>query len=362
MGKQLVTIIIQTTSLCNLRCGYCYCQSGRDSSDYITFENFRKCLSRIDGFFDPHYEICVLFHGGEPLLLGANFYKEAFRFLRGLRHKYHTGVQTNLTLLNDDFIQLFQENNCRIGTSLDGDSSFHDFYRKYNDGKGSYEKVNKKIKTLQGAGVKYGIVSVINDYNIQSPIEFYSFLKEHTNTSFRLSPMFMVKNNRICAVNPKALGNFLTLLYDFWIADEHPPEITLFKDVINNFLMRNYSQLCTFHADCCQVFFTLDWDGNVYPCCHFVGNQAFCYGNLLESPFSAIFNSSVRFTVSQRTSLTEKLCQGCEFYEMCFSGCMANTINGIYNKDYFCHAYKILFEHIKKSLDEFLKQGVTNVA
>jgi len=360
MGRQSFTIIIQTTSSCNLNCSYCYCQENRDNSNNVTFETFRTCLSKIDDFLDTHYEICILFHGGEPLLLGVQFYEHVFKFLKeDLRHSYHTGIQTNLTLLNEQFIQLFQENNCRIGTSLDGHESYHNFHRKFGNGKGSYENVIEKIKVLQEKGIRYGIVSVINDYSVQSPTEFYSFLKEHPNTPFRLNPMFVVKNGRIYAVNPETFGEFLIRVYDLWIADEQPPKIETFEEIIKKLLDKNGSTVCTFLPDCTQAFVTLDWNGDVYPCCHFVGKSEFCYGNLLESTFSQIASTNIRSRISQRAVEAEKLCRGCDFHEICFAGCMANTLIDINLKDYFCNSYKIIFKYINNSLEELLIKRVT---
>ena len=355
MKKQGITILIHTTSSCNLDCGYCYCQENKGISNNITFEVFRTCIAKIDDFLEPHYEICIIFHGGEPLLLGVEFYKQAFRFLKsGLKHKYSTGIQTNLTLLNEQFTQVFQENNCGIGTSLDGNKFSHNSYRKYSNGKGTYEKVIEKMRILQESKIEYGIVSVINEYNILDPVGYYSFLKEYPNARFRLNPMFIVKTNKAYAVNPEAFGNFLIRLYDLWMLDKQPPKITSFEDIINNFIGKKHSSVCTFLADCSKSFYTLDSVGNVYPCCHFVRNPEFRYGNLLDSPFSKIITSDVRSHISQRTDQTQKLCHACEFYELCFSGCMVNTTNGIYNKDYFCYAYKMIFKHIGQSLEKFL--------
>lgn len=359
MKKQGITILIHTTSSCNLDCEYCYCQKSKGYSNHMTFETFRTCISKIDDFLDSHYEICIIFHGGEPLLLGVAFYKQVFRFLKGgLKHRYSTGIQTNITLLNEQFIQVFQENNCGIGTSLDGKEFSHNFFRKYSNGKGTYEKVIEKMRILQESKIEYGIVSVINDYNVQDPLEFYSFLKEHPNARFRLNPMFVVKNSKICAVKPEVFGNFLIRLYELWISDNQPPKITSFEDIINNFLGKKHSSVCTFLADCSKSFYTLDTVGNVYSCCHFVGNHEFCYGNLLDAPFSKIITSDVHSRISQRTVQTKKLCHGCEFYKICFSGCMVNTTNEIYKEDYFCYAYKMIFKHIRKSLEESLNMDL----
>lgn len=358
INKQFITIIIQTTSSCNLSCSYCYCQNTRKEPSIISLDTIKICLSKINHFFNPSDEICILFHGGEPLLLSIEFYKEVFGFLKKeYKRKYYTGVQTNLTLLDEKYIALFSENGCSISTSLDGSKLFHDRFRSFSNGAGSYEIVANKLRMLEANNINYGVVSVINEFNVQYPTEFYSFLKEHQNVEFGLSPMFNVGNGRIYAVDSKSLGNFLTKLYDCWIEDKNPIKINLFENIINNFIGNNLSPVCTFHNDCSQVFFALDYLGSVYTCCHFIGREEYCYGNLLVSTFPSIFNSKVRSIISNRfrLNMTKQICEICEYYNICFSGCMANTINGINDKDYFCDAYTTIFRHIKNSLIKSLK-------
>jgi len=357
MQKKLVTIIFQTTSSCNLKCGYCYCRSNEDNTSRLSVDTVGKCVQRIADFFDDDYEICFLFHGGEPLLLGKRFYKDAFQFLKQrMEHKYYIGIQTNLVLLDDEFIELFRENCCSISASLDGYQPFNDLYRKYHSGQGTYVDVTLNMRLLQERGIQYGIVSVINCQNVRSPREFYCFTKEHPNVLFGLSPMFLKENENVIAPYPDQLGSFLIALFDFWIADPTPPRISLFEEIIRNLVEGNRSTVCTFHHDCSEVFFAIDGDGNVYPCCHFVGRGELCYGNLLRSSFYDVYNSDRRRSISERTIRSNNPCQTCEFFEMCFSGCMATSENGINSKDYFCNAYKMIFSHAKNYMEKSLRR------
>jgi uncharacterized protein len=357
LKKQGITILVYTTSACNLNCGYCYSEKSKKPK-HITFETFKTCISKIDDFFGPNYEFSIIFHGGEPLLLGEEFFKQAFHFLKeGLKHKYCTGIQTNLTLINQGFINLFEENYCGVGTSLDGNQIMHNYYRKYSNGKGTYTCFMEKFRMVKKSKIECGVVSVIHDQNAVDPTQFYAFLKEYNETRFRFSPMFAIKDGKPYAINSEILGDFFINLYDLWISDEHPPKIIFFEDIIKSFLKGNRSSVCTFLRDCTKIFYTLDAEGNIYPCCHFVNRQEFCYGNLLNSSFSEIINSQVHSRVSKRGNYTKKLCSECEFYRMCFSGCMADTANGIYDKDYHCQSYQRIFRHIRKSLDEVLNNG-----
>jgi len=356
MPRKVVTLIFHTTSSCNLSCSYCYCQMNKDIAVKLSLHTFRECVQKADNFFGPEYEICFLFHGGEPLLLGKSFYKDAFRFLKErMTRKYYTGIQTNLILLDEDFVELFRENNCSISTSLDGYHPFNDLYRRYHNGQGTYVDVNKNIQLLREREVQYGIVSVINHHNVTKPEEFYCFMKEHPNVLFGLSPMFLTKEENIVATDPNDLGMFLIALFDLWIADSAPPRIIFFDEIIRSYIEGNASTVCTFHHDCTEVFFTIDGQGNVYPCCHFVGREQLCYGNLLRSSFSDVYNSDIRLYLSNRAVRSDNPCRACEFFQMCFSGCMATSRNGITSKDFFCNAYKMIFSHVKKYLERSLE-------
>lgn len=362
MTNRTLTVIIHTTSLCNLNCDYCFCRVYNGPQKLMSYGTFSLCLSKIDSFLDPNVDIVILFHGGEPLLLGTEFYERAFQFLKlNVHRKYHVGIQTNLTLLNEHFAELFKEHNCQIGTSVDGPSISHDYHRKKPNGSGSHENVSNNLRLLQKMGIKYGIVSVITDQNVKSPEAFYLFLTEHPDSSFTLSPMFLIKPHGVLAIDPIAYGHFLCQLYDRWLLDQHPPHVSLFEDIIKSFLLDNYNCPCTFHTDCSEVFITIDGEGFVYNCCHFVGNQALCYGNLLHTPFADILKSSARTSISQRTLRIADQCQECEFYKICFGGCMAHTFSDINSRDYFCHSYKMIFKHIKNSLQD-LPNTVANTA
>ena len=356
MPKTLVTIILQTTSHCNLHCSYCYCQTNLTTASKLSFSTFKDCILKVDSFFDNDSELCFLFHGGEPLLLGKNFFDEAFRFLKQhMKHKYYTGIQTNLILLDGEFIELFRQNDCSISTSLDGYPDLNDLHRKYYNGRGTYDDVMRSLMLLREKKVRYGIVSVITRNSVKNPTHFYHFMKEHPKVLFGLSPMFLKQDESIVAPNPEDLGDFLVTLFDLWVADQAPPRISFFEEIVGNFLENNRGTVCTFHHDCTETFIAIDSEGNVYPCCHFVGTKPLCYGNLLRSSFHDVYNSDSRLHLSKRAIRSNNSCQTCEFFKMCFSGCMATSENSILSKDYFCNAYKMIFLHVKNHLlDELL--------
>lgn len=360
MQETLITIIFQTSSVCNLNCTYCYCQENKQTDARLTINTLRECVPKIDKFFDNNYKFCFLFHGGEPLLLGKQFYRDAFKaFSEFVQHAYYCGVQTNLTLLDEEFIEIFSENSCSISTSLDGHEEFHDKYRKDRSGKGTFKTVSKNARKLAERDMACGAVSVINDHNVNNPERFYSFIKEHKEISFGFSPMFLKNASGLWAVEPIALGEFFISLYDLWILDGNPAKIGFFEEIIKNLIGAKSCTICAFAPDCSEFFFTIDSLGDVYPCCHFIGREAFRYGNLLQSSFLEIINSAVRYPITQRRAYLQNICSECEFWRLCYSGCMANTDEVINTKDYFCHTYKMLFTHIRDSIKSSCELATT---
>lgn len=344
-----LTVILQTTSACNLNCIYCYCDHGK--SKPLVIKDFENIVIKLDESFNSNMDICLLFHGGEPLLLGIEFYQQAFSFLRKFERHFYTGIQTNLTLLDEPFAELFLENKCSISTSMDGILSVHDINRKFSNGLGSFHCVREKMDLLNKMNIGFGIVTVLNNENIKSPRDFHTFINDNLNRRINFSPMFLPNQNGSNSVNIKKLGCFLILLYDIWVEDSSHSKLSFFEDIIANFLGGNLSPLCTFQESCGQDFITISSDGDVYLCSHFVGQKKYCYGNILISTFSEIWDSKTRIKMLEREKDSRARCRGCDFFEICFSGCMANTIESIYEKDYFCEAYKMLFRHIKKSLN-----------
>ena len=346
----MITVLVIASNACNLDCTYCY----RDHSTEKTlkYETFEKYIKNIVSYFHPETPLNIIFHGGEPLIAGYDFYEKAFILLDSFDREIHKGIQTNLTLLDDKFIKLFKANNCSIGTSLDGDDEINNKTRPFkNSANSSYQIVTEKIALLRQFDMSTGVISVLTDFNMNAK-RYYDFAKNLNVRSVSFSPMFDYGNTDMENPAYEKLIDFLIQLFDLWIADDNPPEFDLYKTISHSLLGCIPINKCSFVEDCTRGIMTIDVDGSVYSCNHFLGQKEYSYGNVLTMPFEQIWNSPIRTKLSQRSKEIVKKCGACKYWDICHGGCMSHTNDRINEKDYFCKMYQRLFSHIEKTLNE----------
>jgi uncharacterized protein len=179
-ARPLYVMLKPVGSKCNLNCDYCYYlekENLYNNRNQVMSENLleRFIKQYIDSQTMP--DIMFTWHGGETLMRPISFYKKAIE----LQKKYANGrnidnsIQTNGTLLNDDWCKFFKENNFLVGISIDGPKDFHDEYRRDKMGRPSFHRVMKGIELLKKHGVEFNCMAVVNDYNVDYPLEFYNF-------------------------------------------------------------------------------------------------------------------------------------------------------------------------------------------
>ena len=183
-AKPLYVMLKPVGAVCNLACDYCYylekSKLYRDNPKHVMSEELLEKF--IEEYINSQTMPQVLFtwHGGETLMRPLSFYKRAME----LQKKYANGrtidncIQTNGTLLTDEWCRFFKENNWLVGVSIDGPQEFHDEYRKNKQGKPSFVKVMQGINLLKKHGVEWNGMAVVNDYNADYPLDFYNFFKE----------------------------------------------------------------------------------------------------------------------------------------------------------------------------------------
>jgi uncharacterized protein len=349
--EKTLNVLVIGTSGCNLACHYCYCD--HEQLKTLDLTGFVRVFNKLDIFFPANIEFNIVFHGGEPLLLGKSFYREVFSFLAGQRRALRTSIQTNLTLLDEEFMTIFRANNCVIGTSIDGSKSMHDSNRVYQDGRGTYDDVRRAVDMLREDDALFGgIVVTLNETNIVSAERLYDSLACFRGVPIGFSIVSDISEPSRAIVDVDRLGVFLVDLFDIWVRDNNPLRLSFFENVLRNCLGINYSPECTFTERCAEHFVAINAVGDVFPCCDFVGIQKFCYGNIMESDFQDIWNSSVRSSLLARLSqrALSGVCGECEHFDICKSGCEAKTTGGGGGRDQYCAAYRMLFSHVRGHL------------
>ncbi len=369
-------------SLCNLACKYCYYTE--KSKLYKGNPAHVMSDELLERFIKEYIEMQatpqVLFnwHGGESLMRPIAFYQKAL----ALQRKYAAGrhidnaIQTNGTLITDEWAKFFKENNFLVGVSIDGPQEFHDTFRKSRSGRPSWHQVMQGIRILNRHGVEWNALAVVNNYNANHPLAFYHFFKEigchyiqftpvverllpHSDGRHLASPIeFADAKLADFSVSPEQWGNFLCTIYDEWVKNDVGEYfIQLFDSTLARWMDMQPS-ICAM-AETCGHAAAMEWNGDVYACDHFVFPE-FKLGNIKEKSLNQMMRSpeQLQFGGNKRALLTEE-CKSCEYLFACNGECprlrFGRSSDNELGHNYLCKGYKQFFEHVAPTMD-FMKQ------
>lgn len=367
-------------SLCNMRCQYCYYlekgQMYKEDKNRVISDSMLETF--IKNYIESQTLPQVLFtwHGGETLMRPVSFYKRALELQR-----YYAGgrqidncIQTNGTLITEEWCKFFKENNFLVGVSIDGPQEFHDEYRKTASGGPSFQKVMKGIQLLNKYGVEWNALAVVNDFNADYPLDFYHFFKEIGCHFIQFTPIVERKVSRPdgltlapgmeeggelldFSVTPEQWGNFLCEIFDEWVRnDVGDYYIQLFDATLANWVGQ-VPGVCTMAEECGHAG-VMEYNGDVYSCDHFVFPE-YRLGNLGERSLYELMNSEKQkeFAKNKKKRLPQQ-CQECEFLFACHGECPKNRFvkdeYGNPGLNYLCKGYKMFFDHVAPYMD-FMK-------
>lgn len=294
-------------------------------------------------------------HGGEPTLLGIDFFKRAVAFQK--KHQpagilIQNGIQTNGTLLDETWCAFFKQEGFSVGLSLDGPEHLHDQYRMTKPGKGSHSRVMSGLKLLQKNQIPYDILCVVHHHNVDHPLEVYQFLKKAGAVYIGFLP---VVTSLTDSVDPEKYGAFLCAVFDEWKAqDIGRVKVQMFEEVSATAMGQEHA-LCIFRRTCGEIP-VVEINGDVYPCDHFVRPE-FKLGNLKTVPLGKLMNLNPmrKFGKSKKTGLAAQ-CSSCEVLAFCNGGCPKDRILDIPGSteklNHLCHGYKQFFTHCLPFVDQ----------
>ena len=308
-----------------------------------------------------------------------SFYKKALE----LQQKYGRGrqidncIQTNGTLLTDDWCRFFKENNFLVGISIDGPQEFHDEYRRNRQGLPSFYKVMKGIELLKKHQVEYNAMAVVNDYNVDYPLDFYNFFKEidchyiqfapiverlgqHTDGTTLTSPEQQDAHIKLApfSVDSEKWGDFLCAIFDEWLKEDVGNYyIQLFDATLANWVGEQPG-VCTLARTCGHAG-VMEFNGDLYACDHFVFPE-YKLGNIYTQTLTEMMYSQnqLKFGADKYDKLPVQ-CKECEFLFACNGECPKNrflhTASGEPGLNYLCKGYKKYFRHVAPYMD-FMKK------
>ncbi len=367
---------------CNLACNYCYylekANLYHDIPRHVMTDEMLEIFTREYIQSQTMSQVLFTWHGGETLMRPLSFYKKAME----LQKRYAGGriidncIQTNGTLLTDEWCRFFKENNWLVGVSIDGPQEFHDEYRRTQQGLPSFIKVMKGIDLLNKHGVQWNAMAVVNDFNADYPLDFYHFFKQINCHYIQFSPIVErniphndgrhlahFKDSTDCpltdfSVTPEQWGNFLCTIFDEWVRhDVGNYYIQLFDATLANW-MDMEPGVCTL-AKTCGHAAAMEFNGDVYSCDHFVFPE-YKLGNIRTSSLVEMMYGERQNNFGQmKQKALPTQCKECEFLFACNGECPKNrfihTATGEPGLNYLCSGYYKFFKHAAPYMD-FMKK------
>lgn len=329
------TIIFRVTNNCNLKCKYCYDKSNEIENRFVNqifadnIDNIIENISKI--YINENASKKIIFHGGEPLLVNVKTYEE---FINKMNKKFKGvkySIQTNGTLIDDEYAKLFKRYNIAVGISLDGCDQEQNSCRVYGDGRNSFNDVMKAIEILKKNDVKYGIIITVTRKHINQARRIYDFLAQN-HISADIRPAFQTKNNdNSIIMNQEEYEKFFIELFDIWYNDkEKRVSLRQITEVYQEFLKaieeKYRTKLCCDSKSCFANFYSLDVNGNVYACNRTYNNEKLKFGNLNDNTFEEISNKAKELKRKRIEYIENSECVKCPIFEYCNGGCPANSI------------------------------------
>lgn len=356
-------------AICNLDCAYCFFL---DKEIFYPGSKFRMNDEVLEQYIRQLIEshqtnlVTIAWQGGEPTLMGLDFYRRVMLLVKKYRRPgmtFEHTMQTNGTLLNDEWCVFYKEHNFLIGISIDGPSQLHDIYRVDKGGAPTLKNVMRGLRLLQKHGVEYNVLTTVNRVNADYPLEVYRFLRDEVGTTWM---QFIPVVERINAdgltlfqegstvsdrsVLPKQFGRFLSVIFDEWVRnDVGRIYVQTFEAALRNWLGMDASGMCVFNKTCGQGL-AVEHNGDLYSCDHFVEPNYFL-GNIQEQHMIELVASSKQLKFGQdKLDTLPQYCLDCDVRFACHGECPKNrfieTPDGEPGLNYLCVGFKDFFHHV----------------
>ena len=328
--EHLSLLIKPASSLCNLRCKYCFYHSIADARDVSSYGLMSEQTARSiiqKALMIAKGSVSFAFQGGEPAIAGLEFYKVFVNEVKRANTKnlnIHFSLQTNGTLINEEFALFFKENNFLIGLSIDGTKNINDYFRIDNKGNGSYSKIQKSINLFNKNNVKYNILTVVNAITAKHIQKIYNDFKKNGFHFLQFIPMLSPldateksANELTAPIYEKFLKELFLLWYNDFIKGTYI-SIRFFDNLVNFHLGKDAEQ-CGMNG-LCNGQFVIEGDGTVFPC-DFYCVDNWKIGNINEMSFEELFKSENMQNFIKTSFHNSEKCKSCEVYYLCRGGC-----------------------------------------
>jgi uncharacterized protein len=361
--------------ICNLNCKYCfYLEKEKLYPNTNSWAMTPELLERYIAQYieaQPQETVDFAWQGGEPTLLGVDFFRKVVEL--EARHAngktIHNALQTNGTMLDDEWGAFLADSGFLVGLSIDGPRKAHDFYRVDKGGAPTFDRVMRGIDVLRKHKVEFNTLTVVNRYNSAYPLDVYRFLKQIGSGFMQFIPI--VERKAVTpgqdglvlirpvpdqaaevtdwSVEPRTYGEFLSSIFDEWVKHDVGRYFVQQFDVALESWMGMDASLCVFHSTCGKAL-AIEHTGDLYSCDHFVYPENHL-GNIADTPLETMVSSAQqqKFGMDKLTRLPG-MCRECSVRFACNGECPKNrffaTPDGEQGLNYLCAGYKHFFHHI----------------
>ncbi len=356
-------------AICNLDCAYCYFLA---KELLYPGSRFRMAADLLEDYVRQYIaaqrapEVVFAWQGGEPTLMGLDFYKLAVQFQR--RHarpgmRVLNTLQTNATLLDDEWCAFLGEHDFLIGVSIDGPRAIHDTYRYDKGKKPTFDRVMAGVDLLKRHRVEFNVLTTLHAANAAHPLEIYHFLRDEVGAQFMQFIPIVERDNdtgfqegeRVTprSVTGRQYGEFLIAVFDEWARHDVGRVYVQLFDVCLGVWLGQPAGLCV-HAETCGAALALEHNGDLYSCDHFV-EPGHRLGNIRQLPMVELVGSAQQraFGQAKREGLP-RYCRACDVRFICQGGCpkdrILTTPDGETGLNWLCEGYQAFFRHIDPAM------------
>jgi uncharacterized protein len=377
---------------CNLDCEYCFYLEKQalfpKGEDYMMSDEVLRAYINKYITLQPTPVVGFVWQGGEPTLLGLDFYKRVIQLQRPFTGKKEitNSLQTNGILLDDEWCAFLKENDFLVGLSLDGPKDIHDRYRKDRGCKGSYDKVMRGMDLLHKHGVEFNVMATVARETAYKPLEVYRFFKEQGVEFIQFTPVIeriagpdekqlglklagpssMAKGENAAvtewSVDPEQYGDFLITVFDEWVRnDVGTTNVMNFEWALNAWI-GNSSPVCQ-HAHSCGKTIMLEHNGDIYACDHSMYPE-YKLGNIVDENPVEMAERSIDKGFGVKDANLPNCCMECNVLKACWGGCPKHRFARTYNDEplyYLCEGYKKYLLYISKylkAITQLLENGL----
>lgn len=363
--KSLTFLIKPASSLCNMRCRYCFYE---DIAENRTQKNMgimeeataERIISEAFRMISPGGMITFMFQGGEPTLAGLDF----FRNFITLEHKHskadvhcHHAIQTNGFRIDEEWAAFFRDNQFLLGISIDGTQAIHDSLRIDSTGSGTWEKTIATLRMLEQYGVECNILCVVTAQVAKKPHQVYRSLAQLGNHPIQfipcLDPIENPRGSEFYSLKPDAYGKFLCGLFDCWYRDWKAGNyisIRTFDDYLR-ILMRLTPSSCA-ASGACGHYLVVEGDGSLYPCDFYVLDE-WRIGNIKDMDIDEALGNPVSTRFVQEGAIRPEPCKSCRYFPICRGGCKRDWTQQ--HTNYYCTSFNSFFDYALSRLQEMAR-------